>query len=290
MRAWLASWGIKFRRFPVWLHIFNALCASGALALMLAGVYFLSPRDAPRPILAEGRLDGGALIAALESGGAADARDQVLSLPAAARAEVFRDIAALCDARAAALTLELLPAVPEEAGARARRRWTRVFGGMKEAWGASRLRAALAERSPSEVRSAALRESLLYGGALERRAAVAELRARPGHGDAVFRAAARRLPAELRLAVTSSSAPSIVLEAADEARLVDALRSGDRARARRALDALVVGELAEGSRSFAALSKEAARALTALSADERGRILARARGAFWAATQAPAGG
>lgn len=50
-RRVLAYWGIKFRRFPIWLHIFNFLCAMTLLLLALAALIFLPNWQGPSMVV-----------------------------------------------------------------------------------------------------------------------------------------------------------------------------------------------------------------------------------------------
>jgi len=124
MRRLLARLGIKIRRFPIWLRVFNLLCAGTLLLIVAAGVYALY-QSPPRPrMLDQGRLDSKVAVARLEEQDWASLDALLASQSPMVRRELIEDLAALCVPE---FGLWLAASELDSQGQRLAARWARAW-------------------------------------------------------------------------------------------------------------------------------------------------------------------
>lgn len=117
IRDLLRYWGIEFRRFPLWLHIFNVLCATALCAIALAGALALR-RPAPARFVERGRLRHAEAVEALIRGRGIDALESELeAVDPSLRSELLQDLARVPHASARALARRLAPTLEIPAAA-----------------------------------------------------------------------------------------------------------------------------------------------------------------------------
>lgn len=178
MRAWLQKWGIKIRRFPIWLQIFNVLCLVTLMSIAGAGLYFLTPQSKSTAVfLIEGRLNHSFVIERAQSGDRQSLIAELKKVPETSQESLVREIGALCEARLGPLLLECAEQdIARSASLEAFERWRRAFAHKKDfPEGSKELDSWLQELPEAERFLPLAAESLIFGDILARRLAVTAL-------------------------------------------------------------------------------------------------------------------
>jgi hypothetical protein len=178
MRTWLQTWGVKIRRFPLWLQIFNTLSALTLLSIAVAGFYFLLPqRKKTTGLLVEGRLNRPYVSSLLKQGKRQQLALEIKALPIKNHETLVSEIGAFCEALTGALLLECAEHdVARDASLTAFERWREAYKdcpGFPE--GADSFEIWIrAFKEPGRTRRLAA-ESIIFGNALARSMALDSL-------------------------------------------------------------------------------------------------------------------
>ncbi|MDF1660236.1 MAG: hypothetical protein P1V97_00590 [Planctomycetota bacterium] len=197
MRAWLLKWGIKIRRFPVWLQIFNAIILVTLLSIASAGLYFLTPQSKSTDVfLIEGRLNHQFVIDRVQRGDRLSLTAELKKVPVATQESLVREIGALCEARIGPLLLECAEQdIARNASLASFERWRLAFQHKREfPEGSKELDQWLQELSEAERFLPLAAESLIFGDILARRLAVHALAERNDPSSSALLVYALRAP------------------------------------------------------------------------------------------------
>lgn len=197
MRAWLQKWGIKIRRFPVWLQIFNVLILITLISIAGAGLYFLTPPSKSTDVfLIEGRLNHKFVIDRVKRGDRQSLTAELKKIPAATQESLVREIGALCEARVGPLLLECAEQdIARTVSLNSFERWRLAFQHKKDfPEGSRELDQWLQGLSESERFLPLAAESLIFGDILARRLAVHALAQRNDGSSNALLVCALRAP------------------------------------------------------------------------------------------------
>lgn len=197
MRAWLLKWGIKIRRFPVWLQIFNAIILVTLLSIASAGLYFLTPQSKSTDVfLIEGRLNHKFVKDRVQRGDRLTLTTELKKVPEATQESLVREIGALCEARVGPLLLECAEqGIARNVSLNAFERWRLAFHHQKGfPEGSKELDQWLQELTEAERFLPLAAESLIFGDVLARRLAVHALAQRNDPASSALLLYALRAP------------------------------------------------------------------------------------------------